>query len=133
MAQYDSLPFSTLKGQTLTHISKDADNTTLTLHTSEGQTYLLYHVDDCCESVYLEDITGDLSDILNTPILLAQESTNRYEDPPDSEYPPESYTWSYYILSTIKGSVTLRWYGHSNGYYSEEVTLTLLGQDEEDE
>ena len=74
------------------------------------------------------DIAGDINDLIGSPILLAEVVTNENENPPGveiSEY-QESFTWTFYKLSTIKGSVTISWYGESNGYYNESVTFTKI-------
>lgn len=71
-------------------------------------------------------IHGDIGDLVGVPLLRAEESTNR-DDPPASEYgPPDSWTWTFYRFTTIKGSVQIRWLGTSNGYYSEGVDLEEL-------
>jgi hypothetical protein len=86
--------------------------------------FVMLHQQDCCEAVWLEDITGDLEDLKDSPILLAEEVTNKEDAPLDKD--TDSYTWTYYKFSTIKGSVTLRWYGESNGYYSEKVNIEVF-------
>lgn len=69
------------------------------------------------------DVVGDLKDLIGNPILLAEKvvSSDTPEDL-DNE-PSDSYTWTFYKLSTIIGSVTIRWLGESNGYYSESVNF----------
>lgn len=112
-----------LIGKVFTNIARTSDNSELILTCEEG-VYTFYHAQDCCESVYIEDITGDLDDLLNSPILLAEESTST-ENPiyvPIPDY-QDSFTWTFYKLATIKGYVDIRWYGESNGYYSESVDL----------
>jgi hypothetical protein len=112
--------FSILKGKTLTNVEvQSCDEDKIIFTTSDGMTYSMYHRSDCCESVFLEDVCGDWNDLLNLPLLIAEEVTNQ-EDEPKYEG-EESWTWTYYKLVTNLGAVTLRWYGSSNGYYSESV------------
>lgn len=113
-----------LVGRTLTHIVQEGD-IELEFFTREGDVYKMYHCQDCCESVGIEDIIGDLNDLVGTPILQAEESTNR-TDPPSNDSGEDSYTWTFYKLATQKGYVTIRWFGSSNGWYSESVNFDKI-------
>lgn len=119
-----------LIGKTLTSIEISDDKERIDFVASDGSEYAMYHSQDCCEHVRLEDVVGDIDDLLNSPITQASEHTNT-EEPKPSEY-PESFTWTFYHIATVKGWVTLRWLGESNGYYSESVdfvqTTTPLHQ-----
>jgi hypothetical protein len=110
--------FSKLLGKRLTKVEVQDDY--VRFMTIVGDTYILVHDQDCCESVYVEDVTGHIDDLIGEPILMAEESNS--DDPPNSvgDY---SYTWTFYRLATTKGYVTIRWYGTSNGYYSESVSF----------
>lgn len=98
---------------------KNVDNEEIVFTKEDGTEYRLLHIQDCCESVSVEDVEGDLSDLENTPILFAEESTN--DDPKDDEA-----LWTFYRIRTIKGSVVIRWYG-SSYYYS--VSVSFVGGD----
>ncbi len=112
--------FESLKGKTIKIIEgMNTGSGRVTFETEDGEKYTMWHGQDCCESVQLEEIVGGPDDLLNSPVLLAEEVSDA-EGPKPSEW-SESYTWTFYKLSTIKGSVTLRWLGESNGYYSERV------------
>jgi len=127
MTEYMNI--SALKGKTLVSI-ENRRNHELHFHTSEGEEYKLYHEQNCCESVEIDDICGDLDDLLGEPLLVAEEVVHEQDVnpegvPPKASQDPEyiSFTWSFYKLDTRKGGVTIRWYGESNGYYSETVTF----------
>jgi hypothetical protein len=93
----------------------------------DGAKFRMYHQQDCCESVLVEDIHGEVEDLLGEPVLYAYESENdqRPGDLTAPEYEPESQTWTFYRLGTRSGGgVVIRWLGTSNGYYSESVTST---------
>jgi hypothetical protein len=91
------------------------DNQEIIFTTTDGEKYKLYHQQVCCESVTVDDITGDLGDLVGAPILKSEETSNRQ----GANY--EFVTWTFYHFATIKGYVTIRWCGSSNGYYSEAV------------
>ena len=115
---YESIEI--IKGMTMTAV-RQVENDQIIFETIEGQTFRLYHSQDCCESVYIEDVVGDLDDLIGSPILMAEQVTSD-TNPEDIEKTyQDSFTWTFYKLATIKGSVTIRWYGESNGYYSESV------------
>ena len=93
----------------------------------DGSKYMMYHEQDCCESVRVNDICGDVTRLLNHPITKA-ECVTHSDDPehPATDKWDDSWTWTFYHLATIKGYVTIRWYGTSNGYYSEYVDFVKL-------
>lgn len=115
-----NISFDILKGLVLTKIDgaeKDSDQ--ISFHVEDGRTFCLDHNQDCCEQVYVEDVIGDVSDLIGNPILEAEEVDNFPE--PDIDISADSYTWTFYKIGTIKGHVVIRWLGQSNGYYSERV------------
>jgi len=118
MGYFDCVSFSTLLGKTLTEV-RQVGNDEIFFTTSDGDAYRMYHSQDCCESVTIDDIEGDLQSLVGNPILVAEEVSNSDSRDPEQEY--DSFTWTFYKLATIKGHVDIRWFGSSNGYYSESV------------
>jgi hypothetical protein len=119
----NEIPMSKLQGKVFTDVQINEDKTEIVFKTTDHERFRMYHVQDCCESVYVEDICGDLSDLIKTPIIQAFETTNQ-DNPKDNA--DDSHTWTFYTFATIKGTVTIRWYGESNGYYSESVTIEKI-------
>lgn len=117
--------FSDLIGKEIDHI-KGMENGSeeVQFFMSDGTKYVLHHRQDCCESVELNDVIGSPEDLIKRPLTMAELVTS--EDDPEGFTPEdaewrESFTWSFYKLATVRGYVTLRWLGESNGYYSETV------------
>ena len=94
---------------------------------NEAGEHRFEHAQDCCESVWLESIDGDLADLVGEPITMAEEVSSDRDD--RLENSDDSYTWTFYKFATAKGFVTVRFYGTSNGYYSEGVTYFAPGSD----
>lgn len=107
--------FNDLLGHTLLSAEHKQDEfgyDSLIFSADDGETYKLYHSRDCCERVTIEDINGDLADLVGFPLMQCEEvisEENLYS------------TWTFYKMATQKGYVTIRWHGESNGYYSVSV------------
>jgi hypothetical protein len=117
------MPMASVKcllGKTM--VSVEADEVyALEFTTDDGRRYKLHHDQDCCESVTIESIVGDLADLVGTPLLIAEEIRGESPDGWEAGEYTESYTWTFYKFATRKGYVDVRWFGESNGYYSESV------------
>ena len=128
--------FNTLKGSVKTFddllgrilYKVTAENDELRLYLTETNYVKFYHEQDCCESVYIEDICGDLNDLVGEPLLMAEEVSDEVYEAEHQRSDEESYTWTFYKFATRKGYVDVRWFGSSNGYYSESVDVEFVSE-----
>jgi len=106
--------FDKMLDQVITVILKQRDNEELIFVTGNGF-HRFYHDQSCCEHVMIDDIVGDLKNLIGVPLLQAESFTR-----------VSHVTYTFYTFSTVRGTVTVKWIGESNGYYSEEVDYMYL-------
>jgi len=104
----------------LENITVNKENDEIVFQEVNGPSWKMYHDQECCESVYIKEIVGDLADLIGSPLLMAEETSNKFDEDDGTN------TWTFYKFATIKGAVTISWYGASNGYYSENVEITKI-------
>lgn len=110
--------FQEMIGAVIESITKTDDK--LVFQSSDGRDFKFYHSQNCCEDVYIEDITGDLDDLIGSPLVEAELTSNI-----DRSEKSDLVIWSFYRYATAKGTVTVRWIGESNGYYSVDVNYKV--------
>ena len=99
-------------------------NDALYFEQEDGVQFVLTHIQDCSEDVKIESIDGELDDLIGAPLLMAEETVKVGGEPT-----LESGTWTFYKFATVKGYVTVRFLGWSNGYYSESVDWFCLSEE----
>ena len=122
MSYYDydsSANIADMVGKVFTSVTETGDTM---VFENDNDRYVFFHSQDCCESVGINDVVGDLSDLVGEPLLIADEVSGEAPVGFEDEY-HESVTWTFYKFATRKGYVDVRWLGESNGYYSESVDL----------
>ncbi len=117
------------RGQTIKKIKQDDDDS-IEFETEDG-VFEMFHSQDCCESVVIYQIDGDLQSLVGSPLVIAKESSS-----PDSpykiekpEYSEESETWTTYTFETKNAKVRIVWHGSSNSYYSESVQIIKVNSE----
>lgn len=123
-----------LEGKTFNKV--EVNDSELILSNS-NESFKFYHSQDCCEDVRIEDYDSDLGVLWSTPIIEVSVVTNKENPKPkgcfdDTIYYDNSCTWTFYKFITAKGHITFRWYGSSNGYYSEVVNFALIESNSKD-
>lgn len=114
-------------GKTFTNIFYNTEEIRFIME--DTSCFKMLHNQNCCESVEVDDICGDIDDLIDSPILEAEERISENENP-KSEF-NDSCTWTFYHFVTKKGYVDIRWYGASNGYYSERVDIEYYDKEGE--
>lgn len=139
----EKVGFADLLGKVITKIENIKDRALVFYveneygNDKEDKIFYMSHSQQCCEDVYIESITGDIDDLIGSPILRAAEAVSIMElsqekiEALDSETDNhEKMLWTFYKLSTIKGYVDIRWQGNSNGYYSVSVDFACVTPEE---
>ena len=115
-------------GRTITRVyGLELGETDIYICFNEDEYIKMYHQGECCEEVDLDDICGNI-DLEGAVFYELVEKKSDVELEAKEEY-EESWTWTFYTIRTSKGYLDLRWYGSSNGYYSEEVDLEICYED----
>ena len=118
------IKFNFLLGKIVTEALRGEEE--LLLIFEDGSKFRYYHNQDCCEGFELEDVVGDLKDLIGSPLLVCEQTGQKRET---DEPWGDSTTWTFYKLATVKGYVDLKFRGSSNGYYSEECDLEYTDPD----
>jgi len=108
-----------LVGKKILAIEGDCE-TELTIVT-EKYKFTFSHRQECCEVVHIEDICGDWNDLIGEVCTMAECETNDGDVPNDYS----CLLWTFYKFGSVKGIVTVRWLGESNGYYSVTVDMRI--------
>ncbi len=114
-----------LVGLTLASITGAVGDDEIIFDTIAGARFSMYHKQQCCEVVQVEDVAGEMLDLIGSPILEASERVSEHRDDANDS----STRWTFYRISTIKGTVVIRWLGRSNGYYSEKVSFRSIDKE----
>lgn len=120
MGYSNRVELNSLVGEVLTYIDTDGKGEIM-LTTESGRKIRIYHEQDCCESVRIEDTEGNWHNLIGKVIV----EVNYDIDPSGAPMPeyPDSWTRTNLTFKVNDATVISKWIGESNGYYSESVDI----------
>ena len=107
-------------GKTFISIKGTIRDNYLEFTDTEGNEYTFVGVSNGPDP-WIEDIVGDLNDLLGTPMVIARVDSN------DSD---SFHSWTFYNFGTVNGYVTIRWCSEDARYYGARV-IYMINKDEE--
>lgn len=119
----EEVPFETLKGLTFTRIIIRHKSTNvipaLLFITAQGDEYIQYHQQRCCEVVEMESTSGNIHGILHSEIVTAEEMLTHTDV--TSNCPIRTY--GFYTLKSNGDIVNVTWRGTWDCAYLEDQDL----------
>lgn len=79
--------------------------------------FVIYHPQDCCESVYLDSVEGKIP-LSPFRIIKISETCETGEEECGDVWEKQTY-----VFDTDEGNFVLKFYGTSNGYYGTSVFI----------
>lgn len=121
------MPIGSLVGRVFRRVW--ADDYTVYMESGDGgPDAQLAHIQSCCEDVRIEEADGEWEWLAGFPIVAAEA---RETDRADTACGDRTETWTFYAISSVRGTCHIRFHGSSNGYYSERVDLFFLSTEDD--
>ena len=122
LLERNRVEFSVLVGETLDAVDIDREENQILLTTRSGRRFVVYHEQDCCETVAISGQDGSFDKLIGKPLTEARDfAVDTSEESIDS-----SQTTTTLVFRVDDQTVISRWIGDSNGYYSESVDIAEL-------
>lgn len=118
-----NIDFNELVGKTLTKVEISPDRDEANFYCNDGTRYKMYHTQGVCETVVINDISGNIEDLLESPILNAIKRVDVRKQIVD-EY--NNFLLIFFKLVTAKGQVVIRWYSEADGYSPYDVDFVMV-------
>ena len=112
---------SELLGFTLSAVEYNQDLPYITFTRTDGVQVKMYHKQECCEHVWIEEIHGDLQALIGYPLTTAEVYTRDGGESEDGD----DRMFTFYRIGNERHLTTIRWCGESH-HYSIDVTVEVV-------
>ena len=119
--------YTKLIGKTIKSITGLSESSEVVIiNFTDGSLITQTHDQDCCETVQVEQVDGPVAKHIGAKFYgLDEKEIGNYEQVVNGY---DSLTATFYTLKTSAGYLDWRWYGESNGYYSESVDTSIIAK-----